>query len=304
MLMHGYSVINKRMVFAYICLSLLPLPVIFAGTLSQSRVDSDVAVEILFTANLNGSIENCNCGNPPLGGLDYMSTLIKERRARSYPVFYIDGGDYFNSYPYIELDQAALQILMILQPDGFLPAEQEFQEDEKLIKCLFDSTNILGSNFQYNDFAENGLLSKNLASDKKMILTGYLSPESFSGRIAEKLLFSDKKFRQVYDKLQKENILVVVFHGTKPALDRFIALYPGTDLILWAHEQSRDIELSAKPAIVGGGSDGEHLVIVNLSFGKKKELRIQVEKVPVSRKIPSDPAVKKIIEDFNRKIKQ
>ena len=300
--MYVYKILNRNKIIVYIFISFLSFTMLFASSLSKGNLGAGTAIELLFTANLNGSIENCNCGNPPLGGLDYLSTLIKERRTRPYPVLYIDGGDYFNSYPYAELDEAAVRILKILQPDGLVPGEQEFQEDKGIVKNLFNATNILGTNFRYNDFPENKILRRDLPNDKKLLLLGYLSPQSFPGQIPEKLAFSERKFRQVYDALQKNTILVVVFHGTKSALDRFVTLYPKTDLILWAHEQSRRTDLSSRPPIVGGGSDGEHLVVVDISLDKK-ELHVLVERVPVSKKIVSDRVVKKIIESFNQKIK-
>ncbi len=303
--MHNHTFPKKSTIFIYIGIFLLTGPTVFAANLDNDLAAKKTpAIEILFTANLNGSIENCNCGNPPLGGLDYLATLIKRKRTVLYPVLFIDGGDFFNSYPYFELDETALQILDILQPDAFLPGEQEFLEDEKLIKRLFKITPVLGANFQYNGYPKNMVIVRDLPGNMKLFISGYLSPESFPERIPPKLAFSEESFKSIYDNLQKDNILVVVFHGTKQALDQFITNYPKTDLILWAHEQSRFVDISDNPAVVGGGSDGEHLILVDIFFDNKKEVRIQVERIPVSKRISSDTKVKKILENFNKKNEQ
>ncbi|HID38662.1 MAG TPA: hypothetical protein EYP36_04000, partial [Calditrichaeota bacterium] len=227
-----------------------------------------------------------------------MATLIEIRRAQTFPVLLIDGGDFFNPYPYYELNDAALKILNVLQPDGFLTAEQEFQEDEKLIERLFKLLPVLGSNFKYNSYPKSELIVRLLQDHKKLVILGYLSPESFPGQLPGKLIFSEKQFQSIYNSLEKNSIIVVAFHGSKAALDRFLTDYPKTDLVLWAHAQSRLTNISDKPAVVGGGSDGEHLILIDLIFNKKKELLIQVERIPVSKKIPPNTAVKKIIEDF------
>ena len=57
-------------------------------------------IYILFTANINGNLENCNCSLNSAGGIGRITTLFSEFR-KEYPnTIIIDGGDYFNSYSF------------------------------------------------------------------------------------------------------------------------------------------------------------------------------------------------------------
>lgn len=280
-----------------------------AGT-SICALDSDPdfdaqmpLVTVLFTANINGNIENCNCGDPPLGGLDYLATLIKNERRKSTPVLFIDGGDYFNSYPYLALNEAAADILLLIRPEGFLPGDQEFAEDKVLLTRLFKQNNILGSNFRFASFPAGKVLHRALDGNRMLAVAGYLSPDSFSEKIPDDIRFNEKEFEDIYANRTANSIFVTVFHGTAAALRRFVQAYPKTDLILWAHEQSNLIEKRGATTIVGGCSDGEYLTIIRLFIGTDNKVQWNVERKAVTKKYDTDKNVRRIIEYFHKKNK-
>ena len=275
----------------------------FSCASNRTPDDEKIALEILFTANINGNIENCNCGNPPLGGLDYLATLIKTEREKPYPVWYIEGGDYFNSYPYPRLDQAATDILDILRPDGFLPGEQELNEQETLLASLHDDKRILYSNLAHAKFGEGEVFRRSLKGDKQVIVAGYLSPQSFANGPPAKIIFSEKRFIDLYSAKRPGTLLIVVFHGPKAALDRFIQKYPQTDVILWGHEQSKMTDTEGKPAVIGGASDGEYLVTIQFVPSFAEAWTIHVKHIPVGKTVAPDKQVQKIIEDFNNSVR-
>ena len=85
-------------------------------------------INILFTANINGNLENCNCGANSSGGIGRIKTFFSEFRNQYPHTFIVDGGDYFNSYPFEKLNTAMLRALSFLDYDIMVPGDQEFIE--------------------------------------------------------------------------------------------------------------------------------------------------------------------------------
>ena len=76
---------------------------------------------IIYTSNINGTIENCGCGSDPLGGIDRVKSFIDKFETENKNIYIIDGGDYFNSYPYPTLNDAMSNALFLINYDCIVP---------------------------------------------------------------------------------------------------------------------------------------------------------------------------------------
>jgi len=219
-------------------------------------------VYLLYSANINGAIQNCNCGINPLGGIDRISTFQEQFRKKNQSVLTINGGDYFNSYPYPALNHAMLEGLDHLKFDIFVPGDQEFIESQTFYDDLFRA-------------GRPGLLlsnSRNLGASQLSFAFGditirfyaYLGPESFSfiSKPDELILSSHLS---AINKTENAVVQVLIYHGKKVLLGDLLNKYPEFNLVLVGHDQGRLIEKMGKAMVVSIGRDGEYVAVIKIS---------------------------------------
>jgi len=271
-------------------------------TVSAKSDDFNQSIgEILFLANLNGVIENCRCGNPPLGGMPQISAIIDEHIRKNKYTYFIDGGDFFNTYPYPLLNSAVIEIYNLLKVTFLVPGDQErIDIDELDHKVLLElKESIIASNYRINkfDFKSYGLLE--MRNGIKAYVLSYLDEKSFFVSEDKKdIQFDDAYFASTYNDISKKNrLMVLVFHGTSFTMGVLKEKFPEFDLILWAHEQSGVENLSGTPAIIGGGADGEYIKKIEI-YNETDNFSFKSTSIPVTANLQGNPGIEKIIEKF------
>lgn len=257
-------------------------------------------LDIIYFANINAQLENCHCGDPSLGGLDRIIHIIKEKRKNNSSLIVADGGDFFNSYSYPNLNKAVMELYGLLQPDVCLFADQEFVEDDEFFLKykpfykkfgLWSNINLKGES-GLKDFYSN-------AEAKNIVFLTYLDKSAFDIITPPaNLQFDKKKFDALYDKFKENNIIIILFHGSSEKLNDFKKKYFQCDLILNGHTQLQDKNLSQKPYIISGGSDGTLLKHISVTFEKDKIIKIDLNNIPVSLDVPVDSSAIKILDKW------
>ena len=154
---------------------------IFLRTIILSAILLNIAfgnkVNILYTANINAAYQDCDCGSNPLGGINRIKTYFDKFRAQNKNTLVIDGGNFFNSYQFIELNNNALESLSLLNYDLLTPGVHIFLEDKilynKYSKKYFNQIVNSNSNLKlnnYKDFTVNGI---------KLRFFGFISQKLF-----------------------------------------------------------------------------------------------------------------------------
>jgi 2',3'-cyclic-nucleotide 2'-phosphodiesterase (5'-nucleotidase family) len=264
--------------------------------------DKETKLDILFMANINGALENCECGVPSLGGLNYLHSIIKNERALNNKVLLIDGGDCFNSYHYKPLNAAIGESFKQIRPDMLVLGEQELFGGVEFFKkhllhtgSLYLSGNVKIADDLWEKRSRPKLSRK--VDDVTFTFLPYSDSSLFSAY--DKMIFDERAFAQEYSqKSPMDEILIVIFHGTFKALQAFKEKYRQTDLILFAHEQSPKFELNAKPVIVGGGSDGERLKKIQIKI-MNDTISIQANNIDITTHIKSSQPIDSIINHFH-----
>jgi 2',3'-cyclic-nucleotide 2'-phosphodiesterase (5'-nucleotidase family) len=257
--------------------------------------------EILFLANINGVIENCKCGKPPLGGLPQISTIIDEHIKKNKYAYFIDGGDFLNTYPYPLLNSAVIDIYNLLNVKFLTLGDQERIDtneiDRKLIMKLKDK--IIASNYRIENFDFKSYGQLELRNGIKAYILSYLDKKSFFVSEDKKnIQFDDPFFSSTYYDLSKKNSLIVlIFHGTKYTLNAIIEKFSKINLILWAHEQSNIEDITKNPVIIGGGSDGEYIKQIDI-YKEIDHFKFKLISIPVSANIQENPKINMIIDKF------
>ena len=255
------------------------------------------SAEILFISNINGVVKNCGCGDPALGGMARIITLVQRERTKNPELTVVDGGDCFISYSYPDLNRVVCEQYALLKPDYCIPGDQEMVEGISFFKQYFapvDAT-ILETNLK--PIFPNG--RSEIVLNKRIRLLSYLDAGSFDLiKQPTKLKLSEERFARFYHHNGSEQKLVVVFHGTETALNRLVKTYPKIDVLLWAHAQSDEMKLDARPVVIGGGTDGSYIQKITLHLNGDS-LNVAVRKIPVGLDIEPDAQALEIIRKWN-----
>lgn len=250
--------------------------------------------EIIYYSNLNGNIEACECYEDRLGGLQNIKPAIDKLRKKNTNLIVIDGGDTFNTYPFLELDQAIVDAYKIIKPDIWVPGEQEFIEGDSFFKNAADyiPSSFITGNFSINDIS-TVTQKKYKFKSENIVITSYILPSVFKGMNPEPgVIFEPQKFKKEINSLNPDNYNILVFHGDKEAMLDHVNLISSFDLVLTSHQQSADIDLNSKPVIIGGGQDGEYLLHIILQKSGR-EFKINASKINMEQ---SDNPDKKIVD--------
>ena len=276
-----YSKINKFVIFLIFILILHP------------SVKAEVFY-IIYTSNVNGVIENCGCGSDPLGGIGRVKSVIDQFKKDNKNVFAIDGGDYFNSYPYPTLNKAMYKTLELINYDCLVPGDQEFVEGKVFYSKYVSSfkEKILLSNAG-SDYQER---IKTKIGSNQVVLYGYLSPYIFN--FIEK---PDDLNLSIFVNAKPEpsgenEFHIAIIHGYLSNAEQFALENPSIDLILLAHDQRKGIWKKNQAIIIGNGKDSEYISIIKVNQGS--QWNISVDQKKISEELPEDSQIVKIIDEY------
>ena len=254
---------------------------------------------LIYTANINGSIQNCNCGSNPLGGLDRLKSFIDEFKKNHLHTVVIDGGDYFNSYPFPELNSAMLSAIPLLNYDIMVPGENAFLEPGLFAKMLLSQNqdHILISNAKNNEVKYRLFHVQNV----KIYLWSYLSPDILSyAENAEELVLDKFKIPAGITE-KKGSVNVLIYHGAVNKLKDILSKNPEIDLVLAAHDQQKGTLEIAGKKVVCTGRDGEVAAIIEIDINSGV-CSLQVDYHDINLELPADPDIDDLIVRYKSEI--
>ncbi len=272
--------------------SLLSLFWVFLVFLFTGDVSAGT-LQIVFTSNINGALQNCGCGVEPLGGIGRIKTVLDSIRKVNKDVLLIDGGDFLNSYPYPNLNSKMLQSIHKMDYDVIVPGDHEFVEGYDFFKKIYTELNnaVLISNQEptgaEKQFAYPGL---------RVAVSGFVAPAVFENidRPESFTLINPDKSEMPVNSDTFFNILV--FHGDKRDAAKIAEKHPGIDLILLGHDHFKGVQQIGDAVIVGNGRDSEYFSLITVeTFSPNK---VQTRHIKVIPTIPEDKGIKKIIDAF------
>lgn len=267
---------------------------------SSTEKDS-VALELLFYANLNGNVENCHCGDPPLGGLSRIVTLVREKKKEIPDILFIDGGDYLNTYPFAELNRCIIKSYTYFPPDIITLGDQEFIEGLPFLNHFLRNheKQILVTNIELKSFDSLSPIKTIEQGGRKIKVLAYLDPDAFMFIEQNKAIrFDESLFKKHYNQLDGHDINLLIFHGPQKKMQQVRENYPKFTIILHAHEQSKIHDPSRAPFVVGGGADGEFINHIRiLETGGNRT--ITVKHLPIHLKIQADSVIEEFIDQYH-----
>jgi len=258
-----------------------------------------VPVEILYWANLNGNLENCGCGDNPLGGLDLAASVIREKRRNNPDLLFIDGGNFGNPYSFPSHNQRMELVYNQLSPDIITPGYQDFIDRPLGFTILGagDKSRLLSSNYKLRKNAYISSLEKNNRGQKVKIYS-VLAQSQFEQASDQIEKAHTDVFQKDYQIKSGDDLLIVVFQGWKSEMDDFRNRYPEVDCILWSFAQSDIIQTTEKPFVIGGRSDGEYLLDLRLN-----ENYLRAEVISIDLNLLPDNHIRNLLDSTQILIK-
>ncbi len=246
-------------------------------------------LEILFIANTNALLENCHCGNPSLGGLARIVTIVEKERQKNPDVVFIDGGNFFNSYPFFELNKTVLDIYSYIKPDLLVPGENEFIDELTLITQFIENNpkNIVCTNYKIGNL-DVSVYRK--YSD--IVFLSFLDKTIIQSYNNDTIIFDNNRFKAQYEKFK--NLYLIVLYRGYDSIKKFINMYPEINMILSTHAQAGVVEKYSNTNIIGSGNDGEYVIKITLDTDKK----VSVKLLPVNLDIEQNKHVMKYVNHF------
>jgi 2',3'-cyclic-nucleotide 2'-phosphodiesterase (5'-nucleotidase family) len=251
---------------------------------------------IIYTSNINGAIENCGCGTEPLGGLGRVKSVIDQFRKENTNVLLIDGGDYFNSYPYRSLNEAMYKALILMDYDCIVPGDQEFVEDKKFFykyaSTMKDKILLSNGGSEYNRKLEIffGL--------NPVIIYGYLFPNAFDFIEKPDYLNLLNVEKTKPERATKNEFQIVILHSYFDTAEQFYVENNSIDLILLAHDQQRGVWNRNNSIIIGNGKDSEYISIIKIEKGSPWDITVKQQKI--SEDLPEDDQMTNLIKDYKK----
>jgi hypothetical protein len=254
-------------------------------------------VNILYTANINATYENCNCGSDPLGGIDRLKTYVDNFRSNNKNTIVIDGGNFFNSYPHIDLNTKALESLTFLNYDLFAVGVHIFSEN----KIIYDQ---LSKKYREKLINSNSNLNLNASKDftidhVKLRIFSYISPDLFKYSPKPEWLILQRDLK--HDNYLEDGINILVYNGQFQNAKVFLKQNTQYDLVLLSSDQQEGTWKSGKSIIVGGGHDAESIAMIEIMV-KNNSPSISVSYSKMDNSISSDRNILSIFNSNKEKL--
>jgi len=249
---------------------------------------------IIYTANISGALENCGCGEKPLGGIGkikYISDTYK--KSHSY-VMLIDGGDFFNNYPYKKLNDTMLKVYKGFGYDFVVPGDQIFIEGENFYNMVRSSMN--GTMIISNEHQNQKSSVEANFGPYNVSFTSILSPKSFDyiEKPANLNLIDPANFKIKQN--PPHTLQIVVYHGYLDEARIFAKKNKNIGILFLAHDQESGIWTEGDVQIIGNGKDSESISIVKANFDTSWSFEIM--KQLISNDYPEAEEVLEIIDEF------
>ncbi|MBI4778786.1 metallophosphoesterase, partial [Candidatus Desantisbacteria bacterium] len=276
-------------------------------------MDARNSLTIVYTGNIDGYLESCNCPTRPFGGLARMVTCIKKIRKEKKNLLVVDTGDMFPCSPQKEQTISCLRAIELIGYDAITLGDQEFilgcdfirQEVEKKSLPFIASTLSLCDKNSCIPITDPYIIKE--LNGYRIAVIGAISEEAFADKI-QGLVVHDavKQLNVLVDKLRKENkldLIVLLSHMNQDASSEIAGKVKGIDIIINGHSKvllKAPLKINDTILLQPGGK-GQY--VGNFCIDMKTK-RIKNYLIPLVKDIPDDKQVREIINQQTKGLKK
>lgn len=294
---------------AYGKLNVLFLLLLFLLCNACAEENEDL-IEIVFTSNLNGAIEDCQCGGDTVGGFDRILTQIKNIRAQTPNAILLDTGDMLTSYSLPAANQAMLKMLRLAEYDALNLGDQEFVESSDFLKQNTTNQQVelpfLSSNLFLKDVEKFPLIRSRKISyqEFKIVILGLVNKETFHFIQPSGMQFkaAGEVLTSAVAAVEENDFHVLLYHGDWESARKLARDFNWLDLILLGNNQESRFEYVGKTALAESGGDGE--LLGKISVRREADgWRFTHEFLPIMENLPISPEAMMIVEEYYQQIR-
>lgn len=282
------------------------------GTPLFARNHNTSTIHIVYTGNLNCSLDDCRCGGNLVGGLTRIITVVDSLRAKYPNLVLLDGGDHLSSYSLPEANRVMLPLLSQLHYTALNLGDQEFVESEYFVFEVSQENKLHLAYISSNFFGENSL--GGLAEPFKIVneaetlirIFGCTDPDAFEFISAGNLTIASPGtflYQQAFAGTGDSELQILLFHGRPEKARELLKKCSWIDIVVLGHNQELRFEVEDKTAFVESGTEGQYVghLQVNRS-GNTWEF--QNEFIPIYDRIPPNREAQKEVDAYYRKIRK
>ncbi|RPI06358.1 MAG: LysM peptidoglycan-binding domain-containing protein [Ignavibacteriae bacterium] len=298
------------LVLGFVLLAMEPQYLICRQMPDSTRL---IPVSILYTANNNGYLENCECPGNPLGGLDRRVKLMQQLQMNSSTIcLLLDGGDFLSSVGFPEKDDFVLEAYGNMRYDVLALGDQEFANGYSYVvgNLLKRSLPLVSASIEIKG-VPNTAIKKYVIKDIQGIrfgITSVISDEPFELMPKDKI--QDLKIADVRSCLnnvlkelrQKSDIVILLSHLGYSKDSKCAKESDAPDIIIGAHSQTllQEPEHQGSSILVHSGKNGEHLGQLDILVDKttKRIVKYSGQPIPILKDMEIDTAMKSLINRY------
>jgi 2',3'-cyclic-nucleotide 2'-phosphodiesterase (5'-nucleotidase family) len=228
---------------------------------------------VVYTGNLNGYLEPCNCEQAYLGGMTRLVTAVDSLR-REYPdLILLDSGDFLKSYPLPAGNWLMMEMMAYLNYEAIALGEQELVEGSQFLFRALDhfSLPVLNGNLRFHGNDEQRFSASTFLhrGDFQIGIVSLVDSNSFEFSGGEKLtvipeqLILPEVLKQIPSTV---DLLFLLYHGTFEKAVVLAKKFSEIDIIIAGHAQVRTEGHFGNQIVVQNGFDGEYLGILKIDF--------------------------------------
>ena len=228
---------------------------------------------VVYTGNLNGYLEPCNCQQAYLGGMTRLITAVDSLRREHPDLILLDSGDFFKSYPLPAGNWLMMEMMAYLDYEAIALGEQELVEGSKfLIRALNNiSLPVLNGNLRFNSNDEQQFTASTFIQrgDFQIGIVSLVDSASFKFSAVERLTVIPEQIilSEVLKKIPPTvDLLFLLYHGTFEKAVVLAEKFPKIDVIIAGHAQIMTASNLRDQIVVQNGFDGEYLGILEIDI--------------------------------------
>jgi cytochrome c biogenesis protein CcdA len=252
------------------------------------------SLEILFTSNLNGQLESCNCPKEMQGGLERLVTLVKQEKEREPNLLLFDSGDVFSHSKDLLSFEYMSKALALMNYDAIALGDQDFP-----FISAFDNQELVPI-----DIARKAMFIKK--NGLKVAVVSLLSEEVFVGLGKEIVQYETYIEAALKFQAQKADVYVLLSHLTEDENIKLVKQFPQIDVIVAGHNQRKYIipKKVGNTLIVQAGKNAEYLGSLKLEMHAGLIVSYEHNLIPVTKKVSVDPEIDKLIKAYHKELKE
>lgn len=249
---------------------------------------------VVYSTNLNGYLEPCECPATFLGGMTRVVTAINQLRVTHPDLLLVDSGDFFKSYTLPAANWLMLEMMHAARYDAVTLGEQELVEGADFLMRGIQRfpLSIVSCNLKIDHQGKVHIYSPVVLekANHKIGIIGLVEPDCFEDTFHKDIVLipTGQILPEILSSLRPQvDLLIVLYHAAFEQGVKLAENYPSIDVIIAGHSQETAQKQIGRQIVLQNGYDGEYLGILKIDF-EENGFRFTHESLPIDDSFQED----------------